>query len=112
MNDLLLQVFFSKAKLVPNNPEFLFYDCDTFFGLPLWKHDGKPVFVWSVDCLTASDERWVVFGPFDQATAERTMAKLVLVQGVDGCRIIQEHCFLPLLLRHYEELPRMAWTDG
>lgn len=112
MTDILLQVFFSKAFAVPDHPEFLFYDCDEFFGLPLWKDDGKPVFVWSVDCLKASDERWVVFGPFDQATAERTMAQLVLVAGVDGCRLIPEHCLQPLLARSHAALPRMAWTDG
>ena len=112
MSDTLLQVFFSDAGLVPNNPEFLFYDCDEFFGLPLWKTDGKPVFVWSVDYLKASDERWVVFGPFEPSTAEQTMAKLVLINGVDGCRMIQEHCLLPILQRTYKDLPRMAWTDG
>lgn len=112
MTDRLLQVFFSDAWIVPNHPEFLFYDCDEFFGLPLWKVDGKPVFVWSVDYLKASDERWVVFGPFEPSIAERTMAQLVLVNGVDGCRMIQEHSLLPILQRTHTALPCLAWTDG
>lgn len=110
---VVLQVFFTKHKEIPNNPPFLFVECEEFYHLPLWKPpDGKPVFVWSVDYIVTTDERWVLFGPFSDSDVRYWIPWLVQQPGISGYRIINEHCVPSMLTKSYDKWPRLAWTDG
>jgi hypothetical protein len=113
---VVLQIFFDGYhKDQTKWPSFINnYENVEFLGLPLWKPDGKPVFVWSSDMISSGDERWIVFGPYKNEEEVKDRLSFIDVPGQSGYRIINEHCFTRLIHKEYggEGYPRLAWTDG
>lgn len=91
-------------------------------GMPYWQApDGKgAVYRWSFDMITCSDERWVVFGPFEDRAAALQELRALPPLWILGWRIINEHCaaYCGGLGKCYGknetkwEFYREAWTDG
>lgn len=111
---VVVQCFFSRGSDVPDNPDFAFGGPLEFLGLPMWSPGGRGVYIWSVDMVSAGDERWVVFGPFKDAIgAEEAIRSVLALDACRGYRIHNEHCFGPLMVkRGYESLPSIIYTDG
>jgi hypothetical protein len=81
-------------------------------GLILWlRGDGSPIFYWSVDLIVAGDERFVMYGPFDNWEQADIAAKTIIkLPAVSGYRIWNPHSFQhthPKLNEH-----SVAYTDG
>lgn len=93
-------------------------------GLPYWQApDGKgAVYRWSFDMVTCGDERWVVFGPFeDKGEALLRMHSTFPHDWLLGYRVINEHCAKhcgalgrvnKFGVHRTFEFYREAWTDG
>lgn len=118
---VILQVFFDSAALDAVVP--LFDHDKDYHGLPYWQApDGKgKVYRWSFDMVTCGDERWVVFGPFDdRGQALAMLFTTFTLDSIFGYRIINEHCaaYCGALGKCYGrngtkwEFYREAWTDG
>jgi hypothetical protein len=111
---VVVQCFFCRGSDVPDNPNFAFGGPLEFLGLPIWAPEGRGVYVWSVDMVSANDERWVVLGPFESDVAAKEAVRVVLaLDSSRGYRIENEHSFVYKLARlPYRGLPSIIYTDG
>ena len=101
--------FNDKAPSVPDED----FEGLLFCGLPMWAPKGRGVYVWAIDMVVESDERWVVFGPFeDGSTAKKKIERVVKSPKCWGYRIEYEHSFPSILRRSYSRLPANMYTDG
>lgn len=102
-----------------HNSDYFFNDnLETLFGLPLWKPDGIPVYVWAWDYSVVSDLRFIVFGPFaDDDEAKAAFIKIKSEYPIKGFMIINvriDDAHAKYLLRYddHNEWPHYENTDG
>jgi hypothetical protein len=122
-----------KVGADPNAVSFLagIDEIDTVFGVPLWvAADGGHVFRWAIEPCTCTDERWTLFGPFqDTEDALRQLEGIrrnVEARGgtIEGWRLFNEHCVIEVFRGNVgtagigkpdgrpRAWPRQMWTDG
>lgn len=103
----------------------------SIFGVKLWTApDGGHVYRWSIDMVTCADERWTLFGPFEDTT--RAMRDLEMLRRnveargstIEGWRLFNEHCVIEVFRGPIGSSghgkpdgrplpwPRQMWTDG
>jgi len=83
------------------------------FGKKYWLQNGEPVYRWSRDMVTCTDERWIFFGPFvDKKSAKDVFDYFSLISPdhLNGYRIMTEHCVVWSF--RDKKYPREYWTDG
>lgn len=110
----VMQVFFSSDRCadryVPSRFRNRFDEgaVTEQFGMPPVVHNGRQIGRWAIDCVTCTDERWLLFGPFATAASAQDAFKRMDVpeEGRYGFRLWREHCF-PESMREL-----VVWTDG
>lgn len=104
---------------------------ESIFGVRLWRApDGGHVFRWAIEPVTCTDERWTLFGPFEDRY--RALSELDLLRAnveargatVTGWRLFNEHCVIEVFRGNVGSAgngkpdnrphawPRQMWTDG